>query len=262
MKSLVNVIEKPSLRLPYLVAAWPGMGNVALNAVNHLRLQLKAQFFAEIDPADLFHISGIFIHEGLIVPTQLPENRFYYWQNKESEHDLIIFFGTNQPIPGKEMMLADQIFLALEAFQIFRVITFAAMPTPIHHRQKPKVWATATRLELITEIKYYCDDLMKEGHVSGMNGFILGAAQKKGIEGCCFLGEIPHYTTEVENPRSSKAVLQVATNLLKISVDMAELDQLADYMETQIDQYLRQLKEETKSERDISSEDKGSGYVH
>jgi proteasome assembly chaperone (PAC2) family protein len=262
MESLIKMKKTPSLRFPYLVAAWPGMGNVAISAATHLQGQLKAECFAEMEPGDLFHIAGIFIHKGLVATPQVPENTFYYWKNENSDHDLIIFIGTNQPIPGKEQILANQIFLALESFQIHGLITFAAMPTAMQHHQIPKVWATASSPKLLNGVKYYCDNVMKEGHISGMNGFILGMAKKRGIEGYCFLGEIPHYTTQVENPRSSKAVLQVAIKLLNISIDLTEMDHLADYMERQIDQYLQQLKDEMKSEKDLTSEDKGSGYVH
>ncbi len=262
MKSAVNFIKKPSLRLPYLIAGWPGMGNVALNAVNHLQLQLKAELFAEIEPADFFHVPGIFIKDSVIAPLSFPESKFYYWQNKASEHDIIIFMGSNQPTPGKEMALANQIFLALQPFQLYRIVTFAAMPTAIDHHQEPKVWGTATNSELLGEMKFYCENLMRQGHISGMNGFILGMTQRWGVGGYCFLGEIPHYTTQIENPRSSKAVLQAALSLLKIDIDMTELDHLADYMEGQIDRYLRQLKAEAKSDEDVVNKDKGPGYVH
>jgi len=65
MEEGVTFYRKPHLRKPDFIAAWPGMGNVAMKAASFLRNKLKAEEFAEIEPGDFFPLSGITIRENL-----------------------------------------------------------------------------------------------------------------------------------------------------------------------------------------------------
>ena len=60
----VKVIKKPKLRSPYLIVAWPGMGEVAFKAAQFLVYQLKAVEFAYIKPQDFFYLTGSSVQEG------------------------------------------------------------------------------------------------------------------------------------------------------------------------------------------------------
>jgi len=52
---MVKLQKEPKLNSPYLVAAWPGMGNVALKAATYLREKLRAEEFGEIEADGFFH---------------------------------------------------------------------------------------------------------------------------------------------------------------------------------------------------------------
>ncbi|GAH54244.1 unnamed protein product, partial [marine sediment metagenome] len=84
------------------------------------------------------------------------------------------------------------------------VIFFTAAPAPIHHTQPPGVLAVATNKKLKEYLKKFKVTLMREGNISGMNGLLLGVVKQRDMEGICLLGEIPYYTTQIENPRSSQ----------------------------------------------------------
>ena len=53
----------PKLVNPTLVAAWPGVGNVALIAATYLKDKLKAKPLGELDPQGFFDLGRRF-HQG------------------------------------------------------------------------------------------------------------------------------------------------------------------------------------------------------
>jgi predicted ATP-grasp superfamily ATP-dependent carboligase len=64
--------------------------------------------------------------------------------------------------------------------------------------------------------------------IAGLNGLLLGAARERGIEAACLLGEVPMYASRIQNPMAALAVVKALTKILNISIDTAELAQLAD----------------------------------
>ena len=96
MNALISS-KKPRLKKPYLVVAWPGMGEVAFKAVNYLVDELKAVEFASIAPEEFFYFTGSVITKGLLDLPALPQGKFYYWKNKTGKNDLVIFLSNAQP---------------------------------------------------------------------------------------------------------------------------------------------------------------------
>ncbi len=254
--------RKPHLEKPDFVAAWPGMGNVALKAASFLREKLKAEKFAEIEPGDFFPLSGIIIRENLVETPRLPKSTFYTWKGSAPSKDLLIFIGEAQPSSGKEYAFVDLVMDVVMQVGCERVYTFAAMPSHIGHKQVPRVWGVATNLKLIEILKEFDVRIMSDGHISGLNGSLLGMAKMRGIEGICLLGEIPYYATQIENPGSSKVVLEVLGGMLKIDIDMTELETLAQYTEAEIEKHIRHIREDIQLEKVLRNGEKGPGYVH
>ncbi|MDI6606523.1 MAG: PAC2 family protein, partial [Candidatus Omnitrophota bacterium] len=81
----LKINKKPTLKRPYLIVAWPGMGNVAFRAAKYLVQGLKAQEFAELLAQDFFYLTGSIIQEGVLSAPELPDGKFYYWKNPESK---------------------------------------------------------------------------------------------------------------------------------------------------------------------------------
>ena len=258
----ITFYKEPHLDKPYFIAAWPGMGNVALKAASFLREKLQAEEFAEIEDGDFFPLSGITIRDNLVEKLRLPKSKFYSWSNRPPLKDILIFIGDAQPSSGNEYAFANQVMDVAIKFRVERIYTFAAMPSNIGHKQVPRVWGVATDAKLIEILKEFGVQIMSDGHISGLNGSLLGVAKMRGVEGICLLGELPCYATQIENPRASKAVLEVLGNMLDIYIDMTELENLAEYTEAEIERYLRQIKEEIQLERILKRGEKGSGYVH
>lgn len=262
MEKGIAFYRPPLIEKPDFIAAWPGMGNVALTAASFLRDKLKAEEFAEIEPGDFFPLSGIIIRENLVETPRLPKSKFYAWKGSAPSKDLLIFIGDAQPSMGKEYAFADRAMDVAMEVGVKRLYTFAAMPCNIDHKGVPKVWGVATHPQLTAILREFDVQIMSDGHISGLNGSILGVAKMRGIDGICLLGEIPYYATQIENPGSSKVVLEVLGSMLKIHIDMTELETLAHYTETEIEKYIRQIREDIPFEKMLRKGEKGPGYVH
>lgn len=235
----VKFLKKPNLRNPYLIVAWPGMGEVAFKAAHFLIEKIKADEFAYIESKNFFYLTGSVIQEGILGLPELPYGKFYYWKNpsvgvKRGKNDLIIFLSNAQPDLSRSDEYCQHILSVVEQFSIKMVICFAAMPLPIDHAQEPGVWGCATDNKLKEIFSVHNIKIMPEGQISGMNGLFLGMAKKHGLEGICLLGEIPIYTIQIENPKASRTLIDISSKILGISVDTKELKDQADFIEGQI----------------------------
>jgi proteasome assembly chaperone (PAC2) family protein len=228
----IRLDATPELKNPYLVAAWSGMGAVALLAANFLRQALSAIPFGEIDPYGYYAPTQVIVKDGLIQVPEFPETRFYYWISG-GEHDLVLLIGTEQPPDVYD--IAIQVADTAKRLGVERIYTAAAFPTLIHHRKKPAVWGTATHRDLIDEIRAYGANVMEHGTISGLNGLLLAVAKERGIDGMCLLGEIPAYARGMINPRASHAVLAILTRMLGIEVDLSQLTAWADDLQSEMD---------------------------
>ena len=63
----INLYTTPELHAPHLVAAWSGMGAVALLAANYLRQALEVELFGEIDPHSYYSPAQVIIQDGVIL---------------------------------------------------------------------------------------------------------------------------------------------------------------------------------------------------
>src|SRR5262249_4770054 len=73
------VAEKLQLNHPWLIATWPGMGHVALNAGVYLLAKLQMTAVAEFEANELFDVDHVEVKGGLVQPARRPRNRFFVW---------------------------------------------------------------------------------------------------------------------------------------------------------------------------------------
>jgi proteasome assembly chaperone (PAC2) family protein len=243
MESPINFFKKPQLKSPCLIAAWSGMGGVALIATKTLQQKLQAEECGEILPYEFFSPAEVLIEDHVIQIPEFPGSKFYFW-DKGDKHDLLIFIGNDQPQRGWEF--AHLVLDAAEEFRVRRIYTSAAFPLWMHHSREPHVWGTATNAQLIKYLKTYRVMPMGEGSIGGLNGLLLGVARQRGIEGICLLGEMPIYATRIANPKASQAVLEVLTKMLGIVIDLEDLTDMAEQVEPNMEQLYGFLSEEAK----------------
>jgi len=238
----VKIIKRPRLKKPYLVVAWPGMGEVAFKAASFLVEKLGAREFASINPEGFFYLAGSVVKDGLLNTSELPESKFYFWKNKEGKNDLIIFLSNAQPDLSRAESYSKIIIQLAKSFRVDKVISFASMPLAVDHTQGSGVWFAATSAALGDNLKKLGLNSLGDSQISGMNGLFLGISKKEGLDGFCLLGEIPLYTIQIENPKASAAVLNALSMITGIQVDSSSLSQQALVMEEEINKLLEFLK--------------------
>ncbi len=228
------------LNAPWLVAVWPGMGGIAQIAGSYLVEKLGARQLAEVQPEAYFDVQSVQVSAGLIRPHVLPKSRFYGWKNASGGPDLVIFIGEEQPRGRAYRFCNEMLSIALE-LGVTRVITFAAMATPMRPEAEARVFAAASRPDLLEELGQQPVELLREALISGLNGVLLAAAADRGVGGICLLGEFPYFARAVANPKAAAAVLRAFANLAGISLDLSELDIDAAALERVLSQHLERL---------------------
>jgi len=243
MSNIIKVTARPKLNSPNLLAAWPGIGNVATILANYLRAKLPFKDLAYLEASYFFDPIGVLVRDNVVEAPTFPQSRFYYWKNDSSDNDLILFIGDDQP-PAKGYDLANCILDVGERFGVGRVYTCAAAITRIHHTEPPRVWGVATSHLLARDLEQYKLETASNLQIAGLNGLLLGVAKERSVDGICLLGEVPVYASRVPNPMAALAVLKVLSAILGVKIDLAELAKMAVEAGERIKQVAAQAMEE------------------
>jgi proteasome assembly chaperone (PAC2) family protein len=249
--------SQPKLNRPQLVAVWPGMGHVGVNAGIYLLSKLEMTLFTEFDSTALFDLDAVEVKDGLIRPARRPRNRLYLRADPAGQRDLLVFLGEAQPPAGKQAFCRELVGYA-RGLGVERVYTFAAMATPMHPEHPSRVFVAATDQAVLDELTSLPVKVLEEGQIGGLNGVLLGVAAEEGLSGACFLGEMPQIFAQLPFPKGSQAVLEVFASLTGLTLDMAELSQQAEAVEEQLGELLERVQEQVKEQlqgRDEGDED-------
>ena len=138
MNNIIKINARPRLRTPNLLAAWPGIGNVAMIIANYLRAKLPFKELGYLEAPYFFDPIGVTVKDNVVEAPNFPLSQFYYCKN-DGGSDLILFIGDDQPA-AKGYELAHCVLDAGNRFGVERVYTCAAAITRIHHTEPPKVW--------------------------------------------------------------------------------------------------------------------------
>lgn len=214
--------ESPDLQHPWLVAVWPGMGHVAINAGVYLLAKLGMSPIAEFEARELFDLDHVDVKDGLIRAARRPRSRMFRWNDPRKRHDLVVFLGEAQPPAGKHAF-CRRIIAHARRLGVERVFTFAAMATAMHPEHESRVFGAATDQESLEELKRLELEILEDGRIGGLNGVLLGVAAEEGLRGSCLLGEMPHIFSQLSFPKASLAILGAFTTLTGMDLDLKEL---------------------------------------
>lgn len=234
--------QKPNLHHPWLVAVWPGIGHVGINAGYYLMSTLEMTVLAELQVSNLFEVDHVVVEKGILHTGRRPRSRFFLWSDPKKERDLVIFLGEAQPPQGKSQYCQAIIDFARK-IGVEKVYTFAAMASQMHPEHDSRVFFAATNEESLKELENQQIQILEDGQISGLNGVLLGVAAEKGLHGGCFLGEMPHLFSQLPFPKASHAVLEVFSSLMGIEVNLTELADQAKQMDEQLGALLAQVEE-------------------
>ena len=242
--------QKTVLKKPYLIAAWPGMGNVGLTAISYLKDKLGASFLAELAPGDYFVPTGAIVNEQIVQPPEKPSNCFYYYKNEDAPHDILFFIANAQPVAHMEYAFAKKILSFAANFDIERVYTFAASPSDMHYKDRSRVFAVPNETSLLQELLEYKVHFLKDGNIAGMNGLLISVATELNLRGTVLLGEIPFFTAQIEFPNASIEILKIVSKILKQKIDLVDLEIYASKKEREIAPLADLLMKEEPPEND------------
>lgn len=248
--------DELKLNHPWLVAVWPGMGQVAMTAGYYLMAKLGMHQFAELSARELFDVEHVEVKDGLIRRASLPRSRLFVWKDPQKQHDIVVFIGEAQPPLGKYAFCRRLIEYAGE-LGVERVFTFAAMATQMHPDHQSRVFGAATDEAGLAELKRLDLEILHEGHIGGLNGVLLGAAAELGLGGACLLGEMPHIFAQLPFPKASLAVLRTFTTIANVEINFRELSEQAEAMDEKLGDLLSQV--ERAIERQMSPEEESFG---
>jgi hypothetical protein len=240
------------LREPWLVAAWPGMGAVALLAADYLARRLGAERLAEVPAGEHFHPAGVQVEQGILLPPHRPRTVFSGWRSPGAGRDLVILLGEQQPAADSWRYCGAVLATARE-LGVTRAFTFAAMATPSSPRAPARVFAAATEAALLAELGQLEVEPIRSGEIGGMNGVFLAAAAEQRIPGACLLGEIPFFAGAVSNPKAAAAVLRVFARLAGLELDRGELERAGAEVERQLAAHYEKMERAARELREAAA---------
>lgn len=232
--------DEQKLNKPWLVAVWPGMGQVAVNAGYYLMAKLGMHLVAEFAPRELFDVEHVEVSNGLIRHGRLPRSRFFVGSDPHWKHDIVLFIGEAQPPQGK-YAFCQRLLEYAKSMGVEKVFTFASMATQMHPEHESRVFAAATDADCLAELKRLELELLNDGQIGGLNGVLLGVAADCNLRGACLLGEIPHIFAQFPFPKAAVGVLEAFTTLAGIELDLAELREQASVVEQKLGELLAQV---------------------
>ena len=237
MDTLDEVLD--GFRAPVMLAAWPGIGNVGVGAIDYLRRKLDARAFAEIDTRELFTADLILVENGLAKLPDVPTHTFSLIEDPP----LVIFQGEVQvggPV-GNDMM--GHVLDMAQGLGVQTIYTMAAYQYPMTHKDQVQVFGVSNRESLRDALVPHGVEVLEQGMVSGLNGLLLASAQERGIDAACLLATMPVYTHHMANPKSSREIVQILQHVLNISVNMSEMDEHVEKMEASMEDIAVQIQD-------------------
>jgi hypothetical protein len=245
-----------------MLAGWPGIGNIGIIAFETLRQIVKAEEFGEIEPLEFFVPTKAMVRTGILTEMSFPNSKFYF--KRLASRDLIFFIGEEQPVTrenpyaeGKKAYeMANLVLDVAQQFNCKRIYTSGAVIAPSHHSLPPKVIAVSNSASLLPELRKYDNTILmselagnkNQGNITGLNGLLIGIAQRRGIDGICLMGEIPDYLSRMPlpYPKASKAVMTTLSRVIGLNLDPAVLDELITETETTINNVYKQFPSEIR----------------
>ncbi len=245
--------EIANLNKPWLVAIWPGMGGVAINAGYYMVAKLDMRLLAEFSLQALFDLEYVEVKNGLIRCGPLPRSRLFAWTDPNGKHDIAVFIGEAQPTVGKSAF-CQSIVEHAKQLGVERVFTFAAMATQMNPEHASRVFGAATDEAGLKELGRLEIELLEDGRIGGLNGVLLGIAAEAGLPGTCLLGEMPHIFAQLPYPKASLAVLEVFNTIAGMRLDLGELSEQASMMDERLGELLTRA-EGVLEEREASDQE-------
>lgn len=213
----IKELTKIELKNPILVEGLPGLGMVGRIATRYLAKQLKAKKLAKLySPHFPYYV--LVNKKGSV---RLLQGEFFFWKNQTGENDFIFFTGDSQAqtIEG-QYDVASSILDFAEKNNVKIIVTIGGYRKEVE--ETPRVVTVSTSPTLLNKaMKAKAVPSPAGNPIVGTAGLLLGLAKFRKIDAICLLGETRGY---LPDPRAAKSVIEILQKMLKIKVDLSELD--------------------------------------
>ena len=232
----LNVSSRPTLRRPVLVAAfrgWNDGGQGASLAGGYLAKQWKATRFAEIEPEGFYDFQATRPHVSLVdgVTRRLdwPENAFFHAEIPGTDRDAVILLGVEpnlrwRTFSGLVLDLAQDLGVEL-------LVTLGSLLADVPHTRPAPVTGAATDPALVEELGV--EPSRYEGP-TGIVGVVHDACRQANVPSVSLWAAVPHYVSLAPSPRAALALVRRLGELLRVDIDVAELEQASDEYSEQV----------------------------
>ena len=245
--------QRPTLRNPYIVCGingWVNGGDVSVGGVRYLIKQFKGIKFAELKTSryHVYQVPGaenlrpVFkMQDGIILEYHLPKDEFYCALNPNSDHDLILFVGSEPSLNWEEY--SDAVVGVAMEFGSPRLYTFGGILDRSPYTREPRISCACTNTRLKSEIERCNVTFSSREGPATFNQMLLHACMKKGLDGANFTVRVsyyPEFNVAVEySPKSIRAVLVRLNHLMHLGLKFQELDEGIRELEGKLD-FVRQ----------------------
>lgn len=242
------VTEKPQLRHPYMIcgiSGWVDGGQAATGSIEYLVKKLEAKRFAEI-PISRFHIYQlpgqlslrpyIKVEDGILTEHRFPQNQFFYWVNPSADNDVILFLGTEPNLNWEEY--ADAILGIAEEFGVARIYLLGGVLDRTPHTREPAVSCAGTSRELNEEMRRYGVQFTNYEGPGRFGSTLLYICQKERRAMVTLTARVTYYPefniVIPRNPKSIRAVVSRLNSLLRLNLDVSDLDKESEEFESKL----------------------------
>jgi len=232
----LNVSFRPTLRRPVLVAAfrgWNDGGQGASLAGGYLAKQWRATRFAEIEPESFYDFQATRPHvslvDGMTRRLDWPENAFYHAEIPGSDRDAVVLLGVEpnlrwRTFSGLVLELAQDLGVEL-------LVTLGSLLADVPHTRPAPVTGAATDPALVEELGL--EPSRYEGP-TGIVGVVHDACRQAAVPSVSLWAAVPHYVSLAPSPRAALALVRRLGELLRVDIDLTELEQASDEYSEQV----------------------------
>ena len=196
-----------------------------------------------LDRYHVFQVPGqlslrpeIKIKDGLLKEHVLPANEFFYWINPSSDHDLILYLGT-EPNTNWEEYTENILNLSAD-YNVNRIYVLGGVLDKTPHTKEAGVFCACSSKELRQEMMKYA---MQSSNYEGPGSFsitMLYLSQKRKLPFVSIIARSTYYPefniVIPRNPKAIKAIILRLSSLLKLNLDITDLDQEAEELEVKL----------------------------
>ena len=212
---------------------WNDGGQGASLGAAYLAKQWNAARFAEIEPEGFFDFQAVRPHVSLVDgetrKVDWPDNAFFHASIPGSDRDAVILLGIEpnlrwKTFSGLVLSLAQELGVDL-------LVTFGSLLADVPHTRPAPVTASATDPALVAELGL---EASRYEGPTGIVGIVHDHAKSVDIASVSLWAAVPHYVSLAPSPRAALALVRRFGELMRIGVDVGELERAADEYAEQV----------------------------